>query len=127
MIEIIWDFLIKDESKGRFELAFGPGGAWDNLLGGCPGFRGITLLRGTENPRQYLMIELWDSEVHREQMLVDYRTEYANLDADISRWIESKTDMGTFRVMAESTVRPRGKSRRRWGGESQRKRRRPSV
>ena len=112
MIEIIWALVVKEEARGQFELAYGPGGALSQLLAQCPGFRGTMLLRDTKDPRRYLAIDLWDTEAQREQMLAERRAEYANLEAAFENWTESRTELGVFRVLAEATVRPRGKPRR---------------
>jgi len=112
MIEIIWEFVVKEEARGQFELAYGPGGAWGKLFARCPGFRGTTLLRDTKNPRRYLSIDLWDTEAQREQMLAERKAEYSDLDAAFGDWTESKTELGIFRVLAEATVHPRGRARR---------------
>jgi hypothetical protein len=113
MIEIVWEYMVKEEARGQFELAYGPGGAWSNLFAPYPGFRGTTLLRDTENPRRYLVIELWDTEAQRAQVLVERKDDYGNLEAAFSDWTESRTEVGIFRVQAEATVRPRGRARRR--------------
>ena len=113
MIEIVWEFVVKEEARGQFELAYGPGGAWSKLFARCPGFRGTTLLRDTKNPRRYLTIDFWDTLAQREQMLAERKAEYSNLDAAFADWTESKTEVGIFRVLAEATVHPRGRTRRR--------------
>ena len=112
MIEIICEFVVKEEARGQFELAYGPGGAWSNLFAQCPGFRGTTLLRDTKNPRRYLMIDLWDTLAQRDQILTENKDEYSNLDATFADWTESRTEVGIFRLLAEATVHPRGRTRR---------------
>jgi heme-degrading monooxygenase HmoA len=124
MIEIVWEFVVKEEARAQFELAYGPGGAWSKLFARCPGFRGTTLLRDTKNPRRYLTIDLWDTAAQREQILAERKAEYSNLDADFADWIESKTEVGIFKVLAEATVRPRGRARRSKAGEACRRSRR---
>ena len=123
MIEIVWEFVVKEESQGQFELAYGPGGAWSTLFSRRPGFRGTTLMRDTENPLRYLTVDLWDTLAQREEMLAERNTEYADLDAAFTDWIESKTELGIFRVLAEATVRSRGGARRSKTGEARRRRR----
>ena len=118
MIEIVWEFVVKEEARGQFELAYGPGGAWSKLFAGCPGFRGTTLLRDTENPRRYLAIDLWDSVAQREQMLAERKAEHSVLDAAFGGWTESKTEVGIFRVLAEATVHPGGRVGRTKAGEA---------
>jgi len=124
MVEIVWEFVIKEEARGQFELAYGPGGAWSKLFARCPGFRGTTLLRDTKNPRRYLTIDFWDTEAQREQMLAERKAEYSNLDAAFADWIESRTEVGIFSVRAEATVRPRGRAGRSKTGEAHRRSRR---
>jgi hypothetical protein len=118
MVEIVWEFVVKEEARGRFELAYGPGGAWSELFARCLGFRGTTLLRDTKDPRRYLAIDLWDTEAHREQALAERQAEYSELKAAFAGWTESRTEMGVFRVLAEATVRPRGRARRSAAGEA---------
>jgi heme-degrading monooxygenase HmoA len=124
MIEIVWEFVVKEEARGQFELAYGPGGAWSKLFAQCPGFRGTTVLRDTENPRRYLTIDLWDTLAQREQMLAEHEAEYSSLHATFGDWTESKTEVGIFRVLAEATVHPRGRARRGKAGEARRRSRR---
>ena len=124
MIEIVWEFVVKEEARGQFELAYGPGGAWSKLFAQCPGFRGTSLLRDTKNPRRYLTIDLWDTEAQREQTLAEHKAEYSNLHATFDDWTESKTEVGIFRVLAEATVRPRGRAGRTKAGEPRRRSRR---
>jgi heme-degrading monooxygenase HmoA len=124
MIEIVWEFVVKEEARGQFELAYGPGGTWSKLFARCPGFRGTTLLRDTQNPRRYLTIDFWDTLAQREQMLAEREAEYSNLEAAFGDWTESKTEVGIFRVLAEATVHPRGRAGRTKAGEARRRSRR---
>ena len=114
----------KEEARGQFELAYGPGGAWSKLFARCPGFQGTTLLRDTENPRRYLSIDFWDTVAQREQMLAERKAEYSNLEAAFADWTESKTEVGIFRVLAEATVHPRGRARPGITGQARRRSRR---
>jgi heme-degrading monooxygenase HmoA len=112
MIEIVWEFVVKEEAQGQFELAYGPGGAWSKLFAQSPGFRGTTLLRDTQNPRRYLTVDIWDTLELREQALAEHKVEYDELDAAFADWTESETEVGIFRIQAEGTVRPRRRARR---------------
>jgi hypothetical protein len=124
MIEFIWEFVVKEEAKGRFELAYGPGGAWGKLFALSPGYRGTTLLRDTQNPRRYLTFDFWDTVVQREQALAEHQEEYSRLDTDLTDWTESRTEVGIFRARAEATVRPRGRAQRNKVREAHRRMRR---
>ena len=124
MIEIVREFIVKEEARGQFELTYGPGGAWSKLFEGWPGFRGITVLRDLKNPRRYLTIDLWESDAQREQVLVERRAEHSVLEAALEEWTESMTEVGIFRVLAEATVQPRGRARRSKTREVRRRSRR---
>jgi heme-degrading monooxygenase HmoA len=112
MVEIVWEFIVKEEARGHFELAYGPGGAWSKLFARYAGFRGTTVLRDTENPRRYLTIDLWETADQREQALAESEARYAELEAALDEWTESRTEVGIFAVRAEATVRPRGRASR---------------
>jgi len=124
MIEIVWEFVVKEEARAQYELAYGPGGAWSKLFARYPGYRGTTLLRDTTNPRRFLTIDFWDTEDQREQMLAERKAEYANLEAAFGDWTESKIEVGIFRLLAEATVHPRGRAGRTKVGEARRRSRR---
>ena len=124
MIEFIRAFVVKEEARGQFELAYGPGGAWSKLFARCSGFRGTTVLRDTKDPQRYLMIDLWETAGQREQALAESKAEYSDLEAAFGEWIESKTEVGIFSVLAEATVRPRGRAGRSKAGQARRSRRR---
>ncbi|MBE2266612.1 MAG: hypothetical protein IAE80_00170 [Anaerolinea sp.] len=110
MIQIVWEFIVKPEAQGKFELVFGPGGAWGKVFDKAQGFRGTTMLNDTVNLRRYLIFDIWDSDILRQQALKAYADEYATLSADLAAWTESRVEVGVFRMRAEATVRPRGKS-----------------
>lgn len=124
MIEIVWEFVVQEESRGLFELAYGPGGAWSRLIDRSPGFRGATLLRDMKQQGRYLCIELWDSEAQRDKFLSEHKSENAILDAKMAEWTARRSEVGTFRVLAEATVRPRNSARKGKSGEVLRRRRR---
>lgn len=124
MVEIVWEFVIKEDARGQFELAYGPGGTWSKLFARCPGFRGTTVLRDTKHPRRYLIIDLWETAAQREQALAEREAEYSDLEAAFGEWAESRTEVGTFSVLAEATVRPSGRAGRSKAGGGRRSSRR---
>ena len=124
VVEFVHEYIVRDEARGRFELTFGPGGAWSNLFTRCAGFRGITVLRDKHTPQRFLTIEVWDSEEVRAAAVHDHATAYAELEASLHPWIESSAAIGVFGIVNEATVRPPGSPRRR-GADGTRGGRRP--
>ncbi len=106
MVQVIREFVIREEARGPFELAFGPGGAWGRLFARSTGFGGITLLRDVKNPRRYLMVESWGTEAQRERALTERREDYAQLEAALAEWAESRVEWGVFRMLPQAAVRP---------------------
>ena len=113
MIEIVWEYHVKQAHQPQFELAYGPGGAWSRLFGECAGYRGTSVLRDLDHPLRYLTVDVWNSQAEWEQALADKSAEYAELDAAYAEWTESERQLGVFRMQGEANVRPRPLGRRR--------------
>ncbi len=126
MIEIVTEFVVKEDAWGQFELVYGRGGAWSKLFARSAGFRGTTLMRDAANPGRYLVVEFWDTLANRDQVLAEQQAQYAELEATLVTWSRSITEVGVFRVLAEAAVQPRGRERRGKAAEVRRRSRRPS-
>ena len=111
MIEAVWAYVVKEEARTRFELAFGPGGVWSQGVARAEGFRGTTLLCDTRNPSRFLVIDLWDSEAQ----WIHTKPAHDTLRARLEEWVESATEVGVFRIRSQGTVRPLGTPRKRQG------------
>lgn len=106
MIEVVWEFIVAEEALGRFELVFGPGGAWSQLVAHSPGFRGTTLLRDAHSPRRYLAVDVWDSEAQRAEMQAAQGAAHTALGDSLRGMCESMRELGVFSVRAQGAVRP---------------------
>ncbi len=102
MIQVVWEFVVREEARSRFERAYGPGGDWHRLFAGYPGFRGTTLLRESANPRRYLTIDRWETNRHRKEMRARAKAEYSKLDAVLRDWTESEAEVGIYTVVADA-------------------------
>lgn len=107
MIEVFCEYVVREEAVGRFELAYGPGGAWSKLFSRSPGFRGLTLLRDADDPCRFLSVDVWDSIDEREQALAQGGPDYARLGSSLAEWTDLQTQLGVFMVRGEAGVRPR--------------------
>lgn len=113
MIEVISEYIVHESSRGQFELVFSRGGAWSQLFSRSPGFRGTSLLLDEESPGRYLVVDLWDTPVDRENALAQTQSAYSELLARMSEWTESKAELGIFKIRGVGTVRPIEKPRQR--------------
>ena len=109
MIEIVSEYIAREEARGQFELVFGSGGLWSQVFDQAAGYRGTTLLRDTSNPQRYLVIDIWDLEDQRDSLLASCETEYSVLEAALADWTESRTKVGVYQVRSGATVRRRRK------------------
>ena len=113
MIESVRAYVVKEEFRGLYELAYGPGGLWSRLFEQHDGFRGIMLMRDVEDANRYMEIAVWDGVRQRDEAIAVSRAEYDELMTRLGEWIESYADLGSFATVGAATVRPQGKPRRR--------------
>jgi heme-degrading monooxygenase HmoA len=107
MIQIVWEFIVKEAAVDRFLRAYGPDGAWSRLFQEYPGFLGTTLLRDEENPRRFLTIDVWETGSHRKRMLTHAKAQYSDLDEVLADLTESEDEIGIFETLPNVTVRAR--------------------
>jgi heme-degrading monooxygenase HmoA len=101
MIQVIWEFIVRESAVKKFMRAYGPGGAWERLFQGYPGFLGTALLRDSENPRRFLTIDYWETGEQRRQMMTQGREEYVNLDELLDDLTDDQDEIGTFSVVTQ--------------------------
>jgi hypothetical protein len=112
MIELVREYVIREDMCAHFELTFGPGGACSELLGPSPGFRGLTLMRDVADPRRYLVVEVWESQERRAEALAARQTGFSELEASFDRLASSRKELGNFRLLPEASVRPHPRPKR---------------
>jgi heme-degrading monooxygenase HmoA len=61
MYLVLWRFRPVVGREDEFELAYGPFGKWAQLFRGEQGYLGTELLRRSEDSREYLTLDRWDS------------------------------------------------------------------
>ncbi len=113
MIQKIREFVLRDAMADHFEMSFGPGGAWSKMYSAASGFQGVSLLEDTENPRRYLVVEVWESIESRAMAVANKQSEFDELQDNLASWSESISKIGIFRIQAEGNVRPTVMTKRR--------------
>ena len=96
MYVILWEFEVRAERAGEFELAYGPSGAWARLFAKGDGFLGTELLHDHEARCRYVTIDRWASRAAFEAFGERYREQYAELDARCEALTERETLIGRF-------------------------------
>jgi heme-degrading monooxygenase HmoA len=111
LIQVVWEFVVREKAEQRFMLVFGPGGAWSRAFCDAPGYRGTTLLCDISDSRRFLVFDLWDSAPAREEYLGKHPDGASQLDVALAELVERKTELGVFHMRADATVRARPKRR----------------
>lgn len=92
----IWEFTVPAESTAAFIAAYGPAGAWAQLFGRAPGYRGTELYRDRETPDRFVTLDFWMSPAAYESFRETFATEYAALDRACESLTSSERPLGSF-------------------------------
>ena len=96
MFVVVWQFEIAEEKVVAFEASYGPEGAWAQLFGTSPDYRGTELLRDAYVPGAYLTIDRWTSEEAFRAFRKDHDAEYETLDRASDDLTSRETRIGAF-------------------------------
>jgi len=96
MIEIIWEFVVHEESREEFEREYSSSGAWAQFFRRSPAYQGTRLLAGEAN--RYVTIDRWDTQEAYEEFRLANRPEYSDLDAKFEAFTVSERCLGIFEV-----------------------------
>jgi heme-degrading monooxygenase HmoA len=95
-MQIVWEFIVREESVEEFQAAYGPQGSWAELFKRGDGFLGTVLLRSDQAQNKFLTIDRWQDEASYESFRQEFATEYAELDARLEGLTVSETRIGAF-------------------------------
>jgi heme-degrading monooxygenase HmoA len=103
MLVIIWEYQVKAERVAEFELIYSANGTWAELFRKAEGYQGTELLRDLSDSRHYITIDRWDSADHYELFLLQWKTEYAELDAHCEGLTEKEFLSGKWDLISSET------------------------
>lgn len=96
MIELLWEFVVREEKKEEFEHHYSRAGTWAQFFRASPAYRGTTLLAGADN--RYITCDRWDSQDDYEEFRVANAEEYAALDRRFEALTLSERSLGIFEM-----------------------------
>ena len=96
MIEILWEFEVREENKDEFERHYSAGGTWAQFFRRSAAFRGTTLLAGAGN--RYITCDRWDSQEAYEGFRRANAEEYAALDRRFEPLTLAEHSLGIFEM-----------------------------
>lgn len=98
MIQLVWEFVAREDKIAEFEHHYSTGGTWERLFRRSAGFLGTALLRDTKERNRYLTVDSWDSlDAHR-AMRERFASEHEELDRLCEEFTERDTNLGAFEV-----------------------------
>jgi heme-degrading monooxygenase HmoA len=96
MYVIIWEYLVRSEHAAEFEVVYAVNGAWAQLFKKEPGYLGTELLHDPNDAHRYLTIDRWESLQAYETFLLQWKAEYAALDAQCEGLMEHEALVGKW-------------------------------
>jgi heme-degrading monooxygenase HmoA len=95
-MQIVWEFIVREESVEEFLAAYGPEGSWAKLFEQADDFQGTTLLRSDQAPNRFLTIDRWRDAASYQNFREKFAAEYAALDGRFEALTLSETRIGSF-------------------------------
>jgi len=96
MIEILWEFQVREGQGPDFERHYSPKGTWAEFFRRSPAYRGTTLFAG--EGLRYLTWDRWDSQEAYEEFRLTNRQEYDELDGRFAALTTSERCLGFFEM-----------------------------
>jgi heme-degrading monooxygenase HmoA len=96
MIEIIWEFAVREEGREEFEREYSASGAWAEFFRRSPAYQGTRLLASESN--RYLTCDRWESQEAYEEFRLANRQEYSDIDDRFKALTVSERCLGIFEM-----------------------------
>lgn len=100
MLNIVWEYVVKEGREAEFEKRYAAGGLWGQLFGQASQYRGTVLLRDRQTPRRYFTIDTWDDMESYEAFRAEFVKEYNALDSEFEALTESERRVGFLDVLS---------------------------
>jgi len=100
MYVVLWRFRSLRGREGEFERTYGPSGEWTRLFQHGEGYLGTELLQRSDDPREYLTLDLWASGAAYETFRARFSSEYRRLDRRLAELTEEEVPLGAFETLS---------------------------
>ena len=98
MVQLVWEFIARENKVADFERYYASDGHWAKLFERSAGFHGTALLRDMERRGRYLTVDSWETAGAHHSMRAEFSREYEQLDRDCEDFTECETHLGDFEV-----------------------------
>ncbi len=96
MVQIVWEFYVKEGREQEFEVLYNSEGLWAVLFRSSPAYHGTKLLRDTDGTRRYLTIDRWHTHEDFQFFKRNFKVEYDAIDKKCEELTESEKLIGVF-------------------------------
>lgn len=96
MIEILWEFEVREGQGPEFERHYAKNGSWAEFFRRSPAYQGTTLFCGAEN--RYITWDRWESQEAYEEFRLANRQDYDELDNRFQALTVSERCLGFFEM-----------------------------
>ena len=100
MIQIVWEFQVREEQRAEFERHYAAGGTWAAFFKRDAAYKGTQLLHDMSDPGRYVTIDIWDDADSYGAFRAVNRQEYSALDQEMEALTESEKRLGVFGVVS---------------------------
>jgi heme-degrading monooxygenase HmoA len=97
MIQIVWEFHVREEQRRDFERHYAAAGTWAEFFQRDAAYKGTQLLHDITDPSRYVTIDTWEDEDSYGAFRALNRQEYGALDQQMEALTESEMRLGVFR------------------------------
>jgi heme-degrading monooxygenase HmoA len=94
VIALVFSYNVHDAAE--FERVYGMDGEWAAFFNGARGYIGTELLRDTETPGRYLVIDRWESADAYNAFVAERHEEYMRRVDETRFLYDSELRFGTF-------------------------------
>ena len=96
MLHIIWEFRTREGKSHLFEAQYGASGSWARLFRNSPAYHGTVLARDRDDPRRYILVDMWEDMESFRRFKEGFGAEYAALDSQCEELTEQELCLGFF-------------------------------
>ena len=94
MLVLVFSYEAREPAE--FERVYGPEGEWAEFFRRGAGYVGTELLRDTETPARYLVLDRWESAEAYNAFVEANRAEYMARVDDTRLYYDQELHLGTF-------------------------------
>lgn len=98
MICHIWEYEVEPGSVADFEMMYGKGGAWAELLAKGLGYQGTELQQERGDPNRFVTLDYWESHEAWQSWRHSVSADYEQLDRIGEAFTVSERFVGSFEV-----------------------------